>query len=69
MTIATKRKRMTDAEITAVVRRYNPLIHGRRDDLLRLREKIAKAGASPLELSEIDAEITKWEARIARLPA
>lgn len=60
---------MTDAEITAVVRRYNPLIHGRRDDLLQLREKIAKAGASPLELSEIDAEITKWEARIARLPA
>ena len=43
-------QRMTDAEISAVVRRYNPLIHGRRDDLLRLREKIARAGATRLEV-------------------
>ena len=67
MTTTTKH-RLTDAEIAATVRRWNPMIHGRRDNLRRQRDAMA-ATASPLELAAIDAELARWEARVRRYEA
>lgn len=65
MTATAKRPPMTDAEITALVREHNPLIHGRRDTLLRQRAAMEKSPhTTPAQLAEIDAELAAWEARV-----
>ena len=64
----TTKQRMTDADIAATVHRHNPILHGRRDNLRRLRDAMA-ATATPLELAAIDAELTLWEERVRRYEA
>ena len=64
------KRRMTPAEIAASVRRYNPHIQGRRDELLRLRAKLAASPLSnPAELAATDTELALWEARVAAYEA